>query len=383
MKNINTKENKDISVLMTVYNGGQYLRRAVDSVLAQSFSNFEFLIVNDASTDGSLQILKAYQDRRIRIIHNSLNKGQTASLNIGLRQTRAEFIARMDADDIAFPGWLEKVYGFARKNKEYSVVSCQALIIDEDNKIKQYTGLPLSYQEVILKNIIASAINHVGSLMRREAIAGVGGYDDKYRIAADYDLWTRLLIGGHKLVNINEILTAIRIHSVSTSMRGESMRNTEVIDIMQKNIRNFSNYSITKDETRILWEILHNIKKCDDEICSADKIINNIYDAIKAELGLPNSLVQNIKEIKKQEIFKKRIFILLQNSKYNRARDVLKEHMRAKGWLNFFGIVYFLSFFSVFTKNIEVIYYNILSFLTKVRFSNTIKRLKNKSVLCN
>ncbi len=366
-----------LSVLMTVYNGGRYLRHAVESVLTQSYSDFEFLIVDDASTDGSLEIIKTYQDPRIRIIQNSLNQGQTASLNIGLRKARGEFIARMDADDIALPQWLEKVYNFIKKRGDYSVVSPHALIIDEHDKIKQYTGLPLSYQEVILKNITESSINHVGSLMRREDIASVGGYDERYMIAADYDLWTRLLIGGYKLVNMNEILTAIRIHTVSAGTRGKDMRDAEAVDIMQKNIRSFTNCTLTNDETQNLWRILHYIKDCDDEVHNADKLVSSLYENITPDLGLSSTLVQKVKAEKKQEILKKRIYLFLKKKKYTSARDVLKEHIHEKGWFNFFGLVYFLSFFPVFTKNIEVIYYNILSFLTKVRFSKAIKRLNS------
>ncbi len=362
---------------MTVYNGGPFLKKSIESVLCQTFDQFEFVVVDDCSSDGSAALLKGYSDSRIVMCNNKVNLGQTKSLNIGLNKARGKYIARMDADDLALPKWLEKVYDFIKKHRMYSVVSPQAIIIDEHNKIKQYTALPLSYQEVILKNIIESTINHVGSLMRREDIVSVGGYDDKYLIAADYDLWTRLLIAGHKLVNTNEILTAIRIHNVSVGMRGQNMRDTEAIDIMQKNIRNFTNCSLTKDEARILWKILHDIKNCSDEACDADKLLNSIYDAIKPELDLPNSLVQKIKERKKQEIFKKRIFVLLQNSKYNRARDALKEYIHAKGWFNFFGLVYFLSFSSMFTKNIGFIYNNILGFLTNVRFSKAIKRLKS------
>lgn len=367
----------DITVLMTVYNGGHFLRKSIESVLAQTFDSFEFLIVDDCSTDDTVSVIRSYKDDRIVLYENTINQGQTKSLNIGLREAKGRYIARMDADDMVFPDWLEKVYRFAKKNKEYSVVSCQSLIIDENDRIKFATGAPISYQEVILKNIMESSINHVGSLMFREDIVKVGGYDDNYKIVADYDLWTRLLIKRYRLVNINEILTATRIHNVSATWRGKNTRDSEIIEVMQKNMVNFTNSGLMKEELRVLWKILHDIKNCGDEARSADKLINSIYDAIKPELGLSNSLVQKVKERKKQEIFKKRIFTLLQNSKYNRARDALKEYIHAKGWFNFFGLVYFLSFFSIFTKNIEVIYYCILSLLIKVRFGKSIKRLKS------
>jgi len=365
-----------ISVLMTVYNGGYYLRRAVESVLAQSHSDFEFLVVDDASTDGSLEVVKAYQDLRIRIIENPSNRGQTASLNIGLRESRGEYIARIDADDVALPYWLEKVYHFIEKNNVYSVVSPQALVIDEHNKVKQYTGSPLSYQEVVLKNIIESSINHVGALMRRKDIVSLGGYDGNYIIAADYDLWTRLLIGGYKLVNMGEILTAIRIHSVSTGMRGKSMRDAECIAIMQKNAAHFTSCPLTKDETSILWRILNDIRDCDEEIWDADELIDKLYDNIKPGFGLSNSLIQKVKTEKKRRALKKRVYLLLQKNQDGSARGALRKHIQAEGWFNSFGLLYFLSFLPLFTRNIEIIYYSLLSLLTKVRFGGIIKALK-------
>ncbi|MFH1094163.1 MAG: glycosyltransferase [Candidatus Omnitrophota bacterium] len=366
-----------ISVLMTVYNGGHFLKKSIGSVFNQNFSNFEFLIVDDCSSDGSVALIKSYSDPRIVLCENKVNQGQTKSLNIGLNKAKGKYIARMDADDIALPQWLKKVYNFITKNSVYSVVSPQALIIDENSKVKQYTGLPLSYHEVILKNIMESPINHVGSLMRREDIVKVGGYDEKYVIAADYDLWTKLLIGGYRLVNMDEILTAIRIHNVSTGMRGKSIRDAECIDIMQKNTINFTNCFLTKNETRILWKILNDIKVCDEETRNADELIDKLYDNIKPELGLSNSLIQKVKEEKKQGVFKKRIYLLLQKNKYDSAKDALREYIQAKGSFNFFGLLYFLSFSPIFTKNIEIIYYNLLSLLTKMRFSRIIKTLKS------
>jgi len=368
----------DITVLMTVYNGGGFLKKSVESVLAQTFDNFEFLIVDDCSTDNTASVIESYNDSRIVLYKNAANQGQTRSLNTGLREARGEYIARMDADDMAFPDWLEKLYRFAKNNSEYSVVSCQSIIIDEDDKIKFVTEAPDSYQEVILKNIMESSINHVGSLMRREDIVKEGGYDDNYRIVADYDLWTRLLIKKYKLVNINEILTATRIHGVSATSRGKNTRDLEIVDVMQKNLANFTNSALTKEDLGILWKILHNIKDCVDEAGMAEKLINSVYGSLKPELGLPGDLAQKIKEGKKKQILKKRIFVLLQNGKHDLARDVLKEYIRANGWFNFFGLIYFLSFFPIFTRNIESMYYRSLNLITNARSGAAVERFKNK-----
>lgn len=364
-----------ITVLMTVYNAEKYLKRSISSVLNQTLKDFEFLIVEDASTDGSLAILKTYKDWRIRIIQNPSNLGQTASLNVGLREARAEFIARMDADDMAFPDWLEKVHAFATKNPEYSVVSCQAVIIDENDDVKAVTAAPLSYEEAFLKNITESSINHVGSLMVRDHVLKIGGYDSNYKIVADYDLWVRFLIGKYKIINIKNCLTVVRNHSASATSAGENKRDLETIEIMQRNIISFTNSSLTIDELSLLWRILHNIKNCKDESCDADKLINRIYDSLKQNLGLPYRLTQKVKERKKRAIFKKRVFVLLNNGKAVSARDALKEEIRINGWFSFFGLVFFLSFFGVFNNNIEFLYSKITTIGVRLKFSRAVKRV--------
>ena len=98
-----------ITVLMTVYNGQDYLRPALESVLAQTYKNFELLIIDDASSDDSLRIIKSYQDPRIAVYSNPQNLGQTRSLNVGLKFATGEYIARMDADDLVFSAWLAEL----------------------------------------------------------------------------------------------------------------------------------------------------------------------------------------------------------------------------------------------------------------------------------
>src|SRR5687768_10604451 len=121
-----------ISVLMSVYNGARYLSQSIESILAQTFSDFEFIIIDDCSSDSTPQILNEYarQDSRIRIIRNSENKGLTASLNIGLTQAQGRYIARQDADDISLPQRFEKQIHYLEAHPETIVVSSNIGIID-------------------------------------------------------------------------------------------------------------------------------------------------------------------------------------------------------------------------------------------------------------
>src|SRR5580698_9685158 len=111
-----TINNPKVTVLMPVYNGEKYIKEALESILQQTFIDFEFLIINDGSTDNSVSIIKSFNDNRIRLIHNEKNSGLVYSLNKGIGLSNGEYIARMDCDDVSIPERLEKQVGFLNSN---------------------------------------------------------------------------------------------------------------------------------------------------------------------------------------------------------------------------------------------------------------------------
>jgi glycosyltransferase involved in cell wall biosynthesis len=119
-----------ISVLTTVFNGGKYLAEAIESVLNQTWVNFEFIIIDDASTDNSVEIIKSYNDSRIRFFKNEKNIGQTASLNKGLKLAKSDYIARLDQDDVCLPVRLEEQYKYLENNQEVTIISSWEHTID-------------------------------------------------------------------------------------------------------------------------------------------------------------------------------------------------------------------------------------------------------------
>src|SRR3990170_4187453 len=121
------KKDPLVTVLMAVYNGGRYLKSSIESVLNQTFRDFEFLIINDCSTDDSVKMIESFNDERIIIHHNENNIGQTKSLNVGLKLARGKYIARMDADDMAFPTWVEELVNYFEKNPKYAVIGAAAV----------------------------------------------------------------------------------------------------------------------------------------------------------------------------------------------------------------------------------------------------------------
>lgn len=198
---------------MSVYNGEQYLDDAIDSVLTQDFSDFEFLLIDDASTDRSPEIIQSYaqRDARIRLIENPQNIGLTRSLNKGMRAARAEFVARLDADDIAAPQRFSQQYRYLVKQPECTVVGSVAHLIDVRGQPQGQTDW-FSDGALAAQLFFFNSLAHSSVMFRREPILALGGYDDDFTRAQDYDLWLRCLAAGHTIHILPDALTGHRVH---------------------------------------------------------------------------------------------------------------------------------------------------------------------------
>ncbi len=207
-----------VSVLLPVYNAEKFLAQALDSVLAQTFRDFELLIINDGSRDGSRAILETYaaKDDRIRLTHRH-NKGIVATLNEMLAQAKGDFIARMDADDIALPDRFHQQVTFLREHPEVVCVGGAYEMIDSQGKLITPVKPPeqdTDIQEQMLSG--ATAVQHPCAMARRRAMLQVGGYAPKAFLAEDLDLWLRLGEIG-KLANLADTVLQYRVHEQSLS----------------------------------------------------------------------------------------------------------------------------------------------------------------------
>jgi glycosyltransferase involved in cell wall biosynthesis len=197
---------------MAVYNGMPYLRQAVESILAQTYRDFELVIVDDASTDDTPIVLAEYarRDLRIRILTHPANKGTAVSLAAGVEAARGALIARIDADDQYMPERLEKMVAFLDQNPAIGLVDTWSKVVDMEGHLLGEERWPTSptaiRQGLALRNCMSG-----GVLMRKDAVLKAGNYRPGFRMAEDYDLWLRMVEISHIAI-IPEYLCVYRRH---------------------------------------------------------------------------------------------------------------------------------------------------------------------------
>ena len=212
-----------VSVVMSVYNGEEHLADAVESVLEQSFRDFEFIIVDDGSTDGSRAILANYagRDPRIRIVSQG-NTGLTRALRNGVALARAPLVARMDADDLSLPHRFERQVALLDARPDLVAATCHIEHFHDDGSVRMVAKDIGPEPLIPLYNSFTNRIGGHGQVMfRRSAYERAGGYDPAYRYSQDYDLWSRLLdLGGFGVVE--EVLYRWRVGHGSITDRNKN-----------------------------------------------------------------------------------------------------------------------------------------------------------------
>jgi len=212
-----------VTVFMAVFNGEKYIKDAIESVLNQNFTDFELLIVNDGSTDGTLNLIAEFKDPRIRLLHNDGNKGLTFTRNHGLAEAKGKYFAILDSDDIAMPNRLKTQVDFMNANPKIAICGGQAKFIDgADKEITGYkvpVGDNLSHQLSLYNVFINSTL-----MMKTDAIREVGGYRE-VAPAEDYDLSFRIALK-NQVANLNDKLVAYREHGNNISkVQTEKLKN--------------------------------------------------------------------------------------------------------------------------------------------------------------
>ena len=228
--NCRSSDLPSISVLMPVHNAGPFLQPSIQSILQQSFTDLELVIVNDGSSDGSDLVIEQLvgKDSRAVVIHQA-QQGIVAALNKAVQVARAPFLARMDADDVALPGRLAAQHAALKSNRELAVIGGHVEIIDSAGRYLYSSFAPMGPREIAKAVRTYCPLTHSAVMMRRAALDNIGGYRSHYESAEDYDLWLRLLDAGYRIDNLNRMVLQYRIHGAGISQRRRAQQAVRTI----------------------------------------------------------------------------------------------------------------------------------------------------------
>lgn len=322
-----------ITILMPVYNAATFLREAIDSILNQSFPFFEFLIIDDGSTDDSADIINSYDDDRIIFYQNERNLGISATLNKGIELASCELIARMDADDISYPDRLAKQYQFMSANPECAMVSSWAKVVTEDRRLVRLEKYRSPYYYFNLT--FECWIYHPTVMFRKAAVTSIGMYSMPY--SEDYDLFWKLSTQFH-IANIPEALVEYRLSgtSLNTVLKKEEYDIANEENVL-RNIRYYmgDDFHISKPALECLRHNFGPIVRRNDlrDIFETLGILDRITEKI-LERDNPNRDVQAINEAR----FYKRQFIISELGKELPTLRAVLLLARTNSWATLYSI---------------------------------------------
>ncbi|MDQ0195335.1 glycosyltransferase family 2 protein [Paenibacillus wynnii] len=218
-----------ISVLMPVYNVANYIEESICSILTQTYWDFELLIIDDGSTDGTLDIIRKFNDRRIKLIIHSINLGIIESLNQGIDLATGEYIARMDGDDIALPQRFERQVAFMDAHQHCGVCGSQVRYLGRN----EITNKPLNHEEIKCWQLFHCTLVHPSVMIRRSVLINHGIRYLYYYYAEDYEIWNRLA-EVTQIINLPEVLLVYRLHPQQVSNVHELVQEQHA-EIIRKN----------------------------------------------------------------------------------------------------------------------------------------------------
>lgn len=307
-----------ISIIMPTYNAEEYLKEAIDSILNQTYSNFELLIIDDNSKDKTREIINAYQDDRIKLINGNC-KGLPAALNVGLKNAQGEYIARMDADDISMPDRLEKQINFLTEHPEISL--CSSLMMTyKDGKDLQILGKKMSADEVKVDLLFKTPIFHPTVMFRKSDFEKHNlHYNEALRGAEDFELWTRAA----QYLNfevLGDILLKYRIENNKATILNNDVTRKNHAEIIKNNFKRFNidisselasildPFKDTKKVRRITWYLYSfSISNAFRKLVLLNKETNIFNNKVLLN-GLTNKMKELILKDKSRQLIKKSAF---------------------------------------------------------------------------
>ncbi len=315
-----------VTVLMSAYNSASFILEAVESILKQTWTDFEFLIINDGSTDNSVDLVRSFSDERIKLILNDKNIGLTASLNRGINIAKGKYIARMDADDIAEPNRLSSQVDFLEKHPEIGILGSPCLLFNNTpaNTSSIY-HVPDNDLEIRWISLLNNPFAHPTVMLRRELLTQYNlSYDEAFKTAQDYEFWTRLL-NYTQGANLNFPVLKYRVGEGITKTKRESqLKNHDFIAC--RTIQNtlldlsISLKEVTQIRSLMITRDLYSQNGQNYNLDSLKSLVNYLK-ILESFLSRYDKKNLNIKKLRDREF----INIL----------KVLMEIIRLLGWRNF------------------------------------------------
>ena len=328
-------QNPLISVVMPVYNGEMFLSDSIESVLNQTFTDFEFIIINDGSIDGTLKIIRGYSDNRIKFVDNGANNGLTVALNKAIGMARGEYIARQDADDISLPHRFHDQVSYLDNHADVALLGSSVYHINEWGEICGRAIAPVKPGGKLTKS---NWFCHGATMFRKNVFNEMGCYNPIMKYSQDYELWLRIA-RNHRVINLPQPLYKLRFHENNISVRhlkesalyqmlalkmSQGEDNHGMMEaISKRGINRLIQYLDRKEEARyhtLVANILAKAKKVEgarDEYITAFMLnrFENHYD-IKNIINILTSYLGGrvLYEVHKSYFFMKNLYIYLQNS---------------------------------------------------------------------
>jgi len=270
-----------ISVIMAAYNVERFIGAAIESVLAQTYSNWELIVANDASPDKVREIVEGYakRDGRIRLINLEKNSGQAIARNRAVEKASGEYLAILDADDLALPNRFETQLAYFKAHPEVAILGSAAIIIDEHGKKLSTKIKTLTNEEIRFSLLLQSQFIHSSVMMKKSAFDELGGYRHEFVYAEDYDLWSRARDKGFIMANIAEPLISYRIQAQSVTMISKSQK-IQAEHALRVNERNVSPFiSIARPDLERLVNLVNNVTLSSRDTLTARKDYKRLIDA--------------------------------------------------------------------------------------------------------
>lgn len=245
----------EVTVLMPVFNAGEYLHEAIESILQQTFTDFELIVVNDASTDGSDRIVDSYRDPRIIRITNERNLGASESRNRGIRIAKGTYITPMDADDVSDRRRLESQISFLKGNPDIALVATWGTVIAQNGDLIKQVKIPQNPFLLRWRLLLNNQLIHSSVMVPSRILRNLGGYNKSFESAEDYELCSRIILD-NPIAVIPDFLVKWRCHAKSLGSRDSRKQDIAANTIAAKNVQSLVDRRFSMAEIERLRDIM-------------------------------------------------------------------------------------------------------------------------------